>query len=172
MNQTLKETLVKLGLETGGTWVELLPFALLQAKCTQYINGFTPFEVFFGKPPPLVPRIEEEKKTELCNLVLLKSLQALQSVLKEIWSQVHAAHSALGSGLLHQFQPGDSVWIRKFTSKGLEPKWKRPFTVYLTTPTAVKVDGISSWIHHSHVKAARECTAQEESPLRLRLKHT
>ena len=121
MNQTLKETLVKLRLETGGTWVELLPFALLRARCTPYINGFTPFEIFFGKPPPLVPRIEDEKKAELRNLVLLKSLQALQSVQKEIWSQVHATHSALGDGLPHQFQPG-TLWIWKFTSKELEPK--------------------------------------------------
>ena len=61
MNQTLKETLVKLGLETGETWVELLPFALLRARCIPYINGFTPFEIFFVKPLPLGPRTEDKK---------------------------------------------------------------------------------------------------------------
>lgn len=50
MNRTLKGTLVESGLETGGTWVELLPFALLRARCTPYMNGFTPFEIFLGKP--------------------------------------------------------------------------------------------------------------------------
>ena len=77
MNRTLIGTLVKVGFETGGTWVEHLPLALLRARCTPYINGFTSFEIFFGKPPPLVPRIEDEKKAELRNLVLLKSLQVL-----------------------------------------------------------------------------------------------
>ena len=91
-----------------------------------------------------MPRIEDEKKAELHNLVLLKSLQALYSVQKDIWSRVHAVHSAPGDRLAHRFQPEDSVWIQKFTSKGLEPKWKRPFNVYLMTPTAVKVDGTPS----------------------------
>ncbi|XP_036083752.1 uncharacterized protein LOC118608677 isoform X2 [Rousettus aegyptiacus] len=98
--------------------------------------------------------------------------QALRSVQKEIWSRVRAAHSAPGDGLPHRFQPGDSVCIWKFTSKGLGPKRKGPVTVYLTTPTAVEVDGIPSWTHRSRARAAREWTAQEDGPLRLRLKRT
>ena len=34
MNRTLKETLAKLAIETGGDWVTLLPFALFQARNT------------------------------------------------------------------------------------------------------------------------------------------
>ena len=36
MNQTLKETLTKLAIETGGDWVTLLPFALSWACNTPY----------------------------------------------------------------------------------------------------------------------------------------
>lgn len=32
MNRTLKETLTKLTLETGETWVDLLPFALIHVR--------------------------------------------------------------------------------------------------------------------------------------------
>jgi hypothetical protein len=48
MNQTLKELLTKLSLETGDGWMNLLPAALLRVRCTPYRQGFTPFEILYG----------------------------------------------------------------------------------------------------------------------------
>ncbi|KAL0616170.1 LOW QUALITY PROTEIN: Gag-Pol polyprotein [Plecturocebus cupreus] len=50
--------------------------------------------------------------------------------------------------------PGDHVWIKDWSAVPLKPRWKGPQTVILTIPTAVKVEGIPAWIHHSHVKPA------------------
>lgn len=44
MNKTLKETLAKLTLETGGDWVSLLPYAPFRAWNTPYMLNLTPFE--------------------------------------------------------------------------------------------------------------------------------
>ena len=60
MNQTLKETLTKLAIETGGDWVTLLPFALFRASNTPYKLNLTPFKILYGRPPPVCPIFEEK----------------------------------------------------------------------------------------------------------------
>jgi transposase InsO family protein len=52
MNQTLKETLSKLAIETGGDWVALLPYAIFRVQNSPYVHGLTPFEILYGAPPP------------------------------------------------------------------------------------------------------------------------
>ena len=53
MNRTLKETLAKLAIETGGDWVTLLPFALFQVRNTLYKLNLTPFKIVYGGGVPL-----------------------------------------------------------------------------------------------------------------------
>ena len=62
VNRTLKETLTKLAIETGGDWVTLLPFALFQAHNTPYKLGLTPFEIVYGSPPLICPVSEGKSK--------------------------------------------------------------------------------------------------------------
>lgn len=61
--------------------------------------------------------------------------------------------------LMFQFQVGDS--IQRHRAGNQEPRWKRPYLVLLTTPTAVKVEGIPTWIHTSQVKWAPEPSKDE-----------
>ena len=55
MNQTLRETLTNLAIETGGDWVTLLPFALFRARNTPYKLNLTPFEILYVRPPHVCP---------------------------------------------------------------------------------------------------------------------
>ena len=52
-NQILKETLSKWILETGSSWVDLFPTALLRLRMTPQTHGFSPYKVY-GRPPPII----------------------------------------------------------------------------------------------------------------------
>nr|XP_048710765.1 uncharacterized protein LOC125638727 [Caretta caretta] len=71
-------------------------------------------------------------------------------------SQVRAAWPTEPiSAACHTLEPGDWVYLRHHLRKhALEPQWKGPYQVLLTTQTAVKLSGIAAWIHASQCKPA------------------
>jgi hypothetical protein len=141
MNQTLKQLLTKLSLETGDGWVNLLPAALLRVRCTPYRQGFTPFEILYGRPPPIIPRLGEEALTNISNHDLLQSLQAFQQTLKQIHSAIQQAQGMVTSDSPFgtPYEPGDLMWVKRHHPDSLKPRWQGPYTVILSTPTAIKV---------------------------------
>ena len=88
MNWTLRETLTKLAIETGGDWVTLLPFALFRACNTPYKLGLTPFEIVYGSPPPICSVFEGKTKPSLSLCTFQQEMLALSKVHKHIWSLI------------------------------------------------------------------------------------
>eukprot|EP01065_Artemidia_motanka_P009907 TRINITY_DN15140_c0_g1_i3.p1 TRINITY_DN15140_c0_g1~~TRINITY_DN15140_c0_g1_i3.p1 ORF type:complete len:632 (+),score=-180.18 TRINITY_DN15140_c0_g1_i3:355-2250(+) len=183
INRTIKETLTKLTLATGTRdWVLLLPLALYRARNTPGPHGLTPYKILYGAPPPLVNFHDPEMSKFTNSPSLQAHLQALQAVQREVWKPLAAAYQDQQDQpvIPHPFRVGDTVWVRRHQTKNLEPRWKGPYTVLLTTPTALKVDGIAAWIHAAHVKAATTPPAgtasgptwkvqRSQNPLKIRL---
>lgn len=69
-----------------------------------------------------------------------------------MWKPLAAAYLPVHLEVSHPFQVGDSVYVWRHQSQSLEPCWKGPYTVFLMTPTALKVDSVVAWINVSHAK--------------------
>ena len=56
-NQILEETLSKWIVEIDCSWVDLLPMALLRLRMTPQSQGYSPYEIVYGRPPPIIKQV-------------------------------------------------------------------------------------------------------------------
>ena len=84
----------------------------------------------------------------------LRTLETLHRVQKQLWPAICQVYESASPPNSHCFEPGDEVCIKRYNHKTLEPHWKGPHTMILTTPTSVKIDEIRTRIYHSHVNVA------------------
>ncbi|KAL0600156.1 Gag-Pol polyprotein [Plecturocebus cupreus] len=156
MNQTIKNSLGKVCQETGSRGQDISPCEVLQAPSHTQALLETP---------------REWGKTELGH-----QLQALGKFAQDISAWVNERCPVSLFCPVHPFSPGDHVWIKDCSAAPLKPQWKGPQTMILTTPTAVKVEGIPAWIHHSCLKLAAAETSEvmpnPDNDYRITLKRT
>lgn len=157
MNRTIKKTSTKLVIETGlKDWTVLLPYALFRARNTPSPSrrNLTPFENLYGAPPPLKHMTEHGYGTSVTSsAMLIPRLKALEAIQKYTWKGLSEAYRP-GTVTPHSYSVGDRVYVRQHQVRNLEPRWKGRYLILLTTPTAVKVNGIAAWIHASQLRPA------------------
>ena len=93
--------------------------------------------------------VKDPEALELTNYVT--QLSAFQQALTELQEMTPDPSSESSKPL---FELGTEVLIKTLGSGGpsLEALWEGPYQVILSSPTAVKVPGIDSWVHHTLVK--------------------
>ena len=103
----------------------------------------------YGRPFLRTDIVIDPKALELTNYVT--QLSAFQQALTELRETTLDPASETSKPL---FEPGTEVLIKTLESGGppLEPLWEGLYQVILSSPIAVKVPGIDSWVHHTRVK--------------------
>ena len=77
----------------------------------------------------------------------MAQLTAFQISHQELWPKLSALYNAGTPEVPHKYQVGDWVYVKRHCAEHLEAKWRGPFLVLLTTPTSIKVDEVTAWVH-------------------------
>ena len=118
----------------------------MRARTAPQQEGLSPFECIYGRSFLCTDIVIDPEALELTSYVT--QLSAFQQALTELREMTPDPASESSKPL---FEPGIEVLIKTLGSGGpsLEPLWEGPYQVILSSPTAVKVPGIDSWVHHT-----------------------
>ena len=121
----------------------------MRARTAPKNEGLSPFECIYGRPFLHTDIVIDPEALKLTSYVI--QLSAFQQTLTKLWERAPDPVSESNKPL---FEPRTEVLIETLGSGGpsLEPLWEGHYQIILSSPTAVKVPGIDSWVHHTQVK--------------------
>ena len=155
-NQFLKSVIKKITQETSLGWKKALPIALLHTHTAPEEQvGLSPYEMLCGRPFVYVNDLFLDPEVQTLQSYTMAIGQCQQDI--HLWGMNQGPKDSKDSPL---YAPGTQVPIKVWKDGSpkaqLQPTWKGPYPVILSTPTAVKVPGHDSWIHYSWVKSWHE----------------
>ncbi|KAJ1194830.1 hypothetical protein NDU88_004115 [Pleurodeles waltl] len=162
INGTSKSRMAKMCAATNMKWRDALPLVLMSMRNTpDKKTGLSPHEILMGRAMRL-PAVTANALVNITDDMVLDYCKGLADVIRSFSHQVEAKTLPPIGDPGHTLQAGDWVVVKKHVRKScLEPRWKGPYQVILTTTTAVKCAGVPNWIHASHTKKVT-CPTDEE----------
>ncbi|KAJ1081611.1 hypothetical protein NDU88_001790 [Pleurodeles waltl] len=168
MNGTLKSRMPKMCAATNLKWPNALTLLLMSMINTpNKKTGLSPHEILMGRAMRL-PTVPANALVNLTDDMVLDYCKGLADVDHSFSHQVEVTTLPPINDPGHNLKAGDWVVIKKHVRKScLEPHWKGPYQIILTTTTAVKCAVILNWIHASHTKKVTCPTDKEVELLKV-----
>ncbi|KAJ1174401.1 hypothetical protein NDU88_006223 [Pleurodeles waltl] len=138
---------------TNLKWPGTLPLVLMAKRTTpDRKTGLSPHELFMGQAMRL-PVVPANTLVNITADMVLGCCKGLADVVRSFSQQVEATTLSPIYDPGHNLRAGDWVVVQEHMRKRcVEPCWKGPFEVVLTTTTTVKCNGVPNWICASHTK--------------------
>ena len=137
----------KITQETAQGWKGVLPTALPRTHIAPKGQvGLSPYEMLYGRPFICISDLSLDPEAQ----TLLSYTMAIGKFQLDIhlWGVNQDPKDSRESPL---YAPGTQVLIKVWKDGSpkaqLQPTWKGPYLVIVSTPTAVKEPGHDSWIH-------------------------
>ena len=152
-NQTLKRALAKLYQETHNKWIHTLPIALMRVwTAPKQPLLLSPYEMRYGCPFLTSDLFSYEDTNTLLKHII--DLGRFQQELQRYGEQIlPRPQEDLKNP---QVELRDQILVKTWQEKGspsqLSKKWTGPYQAVLVTSTAIKVRGLSAWVHNSRIK--------------------
>ena len=119
-NRTLKETLSKWILETDCSWVDLFPTALLRLRMTPQSQGYSPYEIVYGRPPPIIKQVSTNLP-QVRGDEISQQMEQLGKVINQVTKFVQERVPFPLGEQIHEFTLGDQVWVKDWKHDLLAP---------------------------------------------------
>ena len=165
VNGTIKTKINKICASAKLNWVDALPLALMSYRMqTNRMTHLTPHEMLTGRPMP-APNLRGPHKgppLEQLQLEIREYIKQLTGIHKLIFQQEKNRVPEPEDDPPRGVEPGDQVYIRVFRRKWNEPRREGPYKVTNATPTAIQVEGSSTWYHLNHCTKAAQPRTREE----------
>ena len=102
-------------------------------------------------PPPIIKQVSTNSP-QIRGDEISQQMEQLGKVINQITKFVQERVPFPLGDQIHDFVPGDQVWVKDCKHDSMAPHWKGPYTVVLTTPMAIKFAGVTPWINHMSTK--------------------
>ena len=132
-NRTLKETLSKWILETDCSWVDWLPMALLRLRMTPWSHGYSPYEIVYGRPPPIIKQVSTNLSQGWGDEIS-QQMKQLSKVVHQVTKFVQEKMLFPLGEQIHEFMLGDQVWVKDWKHDLLAPLVEGPLYCYSIYP--------------------------------------
>ena len=119
-NQTLEETLSKWIIETDCSWVDLFLMALLKLRMTPWSHSYSPYEIVYGRPPPIIKQVSTNLPQVRGNRI--SQQMELGKVINRVTKFVQERVPFPLGEQIHEFTPGNQVWVKDWKHDSLAPR--------------------------------------------------